>query len=290
MIIDDPYRPFRGSTTAFGLYARKRWLGEGYSIAYRADVTRFVKALLSAQRPDGSWNGSVIETARALFALHLVVRDRTPACSKALCWMFDSDPDVLPVDDTASADRARAFPRPLPDADVAMLESSRDAIVATLPFVPCEPCAFAASTAMFLAGVFGYHQEPVIALFFAWWERNVLFPDADHATDISVTSNMARAFIVLPELATSAITSRLVDRLATMQCEDGSWQAPLDSWQVFNALAHTPLPAARRQCERALPWILAARDPGGTWGASGQVSISTFLVVHALRNLGLLVS
>ena len=63
----DPLAVFRESKTPTGLYARKRWLEES-SRSWKTGFQETVEFLKAGQDRDGSWNHSVLETVKRLFA------------------------------------------------------------------------------------------------------------------------------------------------------------------------------------------------------------------------------
>ncbi len=132
-----PLQVFEGSSSPAGLYARQKWMGESNHRRWHKDFSNTVAALAAKQAPDGSWDGSVGETAKRLFGLHLTVRDADGVVEKGLDWLLAQ----LSKED----DRDR----------IAMPTCPGRGTVEGLPFVVSTKRTFLAGVTLFLATIFG---------------------------------------------------------------------------------------------------------------------------------------
>jgi hypothetical protein len=261
----EPHTVFRGSSTPAGLYARQKWLNEASTRNWQRDFDAAVHQLYSGQSPDGLWNGSWVETIHRLFGLHLTVRQSNSRIEQGLTKLL-----------TIVADGVR--------------EESNDEIdpksLFGLPFAPGRMSDILATATMFLAVIFGKSSdEKVSELFERRVFETVVHPLAHR--DASALHNLFRALVVHPEWAKRGETQLLLEWLANRQQSEGDWGAEIPFFQAFNALAHLKHPKADRQIENSLPRLVNSQNADGTWGREDR-EWHTFLVVHALRNKGLL--
>jgi len=257
---------FRESTTPAGLYARQKWLGESYTLSWRHDFLHRVSDLLNGQSADGSWQGSVLETIRHLFGLHLTVRDSNADIDRALEWLMLHTPSSGSLN------------------HVAYLETLSQENLAGLPFVPGHPLLTLECAVLFLFSVFGRIKEPALLSRYARISEQILKtdPDMEFRPDVS---NALRALIVHPDYAHGPSTAFLIEYLEHIQESSGIWAEPTNIYHTFNALAHVNLEGARRQLLKAADAVSKLQNEDGTWG-EGDKEWNTFLTVHALKNLG----
>jgi hypothetical protein len=81
--------------------------------------------------------------------------------------------------------------------------------------------------------------------------------------------------------------SLAVEALARVQNPLGRWPDQVPFCQTVNALAHLNLSQVDMQLERAFKRLYETQHTDGSWGRS-QREWNTFLIVHALRNKGVL--
>jgi hypothetical protein len=262
----DPYRIFNSSSSPAGLYARKKWLGQEKERSWQNDFNNTVAVLLEGQSTDGGWHGSFITTVRRLFGLHLTVREPNEQVRRGLDWIFrrtlhTDGPEVMDKLSTLTGEDLR-----------------------NLPFVPGDPHLLALAMVLFLSTIFGQGDASDVVSRYAELSQKIL---AGRYGSGKGVSNLLRAFVVHPLYANDPATVRMVERLSELQDDQGMWPDRRAFYQTVNALAHLRLPQADRQLEHAFRLLYETQGPDGTWGKSEQ-ELNTFLVVHALRNKGVL--
>jgi len=257
---------FRGSTTPAGLYARQRWLDESHTSSWRRDFQQRVSDLLDGQSADGSWEGSVLETIRRLFGLHLTVRDANADIDTALEWLMRHVPSSGPLNHVA---------RP---------ETPCHENLAGLPLVPGHPRLTVECALLFLCSVFGRFKEPAVLSRYECISNRILTTDPGREFRLDV-SNALRALVVHPDYAHGPCTAFLTEYLERIQEPSGLWPGPTGIFHTFNALAHVNLETARRQLLKAAPHVSRIQHEDGTWGESDG-EWNTFLIVHAFKNKG----
>jgi len=264
----DPYSVFRKSKTPPGLYARRKWLGQGEDRAWQRDFKEQTERLFEDQTPDGSWGGSITETVRRLFGLHLTVRTPNAAIEKALDWLI-----------------TKALGTPGPRRQTGGGSLSRRELLG-LPFTPGSSASFALAATLFLAAIFEKSQDPRIMKGYALLDER-MFRKGMRRCGWAGFSNYLRALVVHPEYKKRRITRQAVMALAGVQTPDGRWPGGIPFYQTVNALAHLDVKEARDQLTPAFERLARTQNPDGSWGGSHK-EWQTFLVVHALRNKGLL--
>ena len=264
----NPYPVFQASQTPAGLYARQKWLKEAGTPGWMHDYERTVKDLSDEQSGDGSWKGSVIETIRRLFGLHLTVRDPTPPVVRALDWLFTKT-------DPSKINRPPTIETPLTVARLA-----------DLPFTGGALRCFELGTVLFLSTIFGRENDPPVLDAY----RKVLSlidPQMKPRCGWAGSCNLLRALVVHSEFSQRKEVRHFVTALAKTQDVSGRWRVKVPFYQTVNALGHLNLSAATAQGEKAFKRLCATQNRDGTWGRR-QREWNTFLVIHALRNKGLL--
>ena len=78
-----------------------------------------------------------------------------------------------------------------------------------------------------------------------------------------------------------------LEQLHEVAATQKAWPRDLPFHQIFNALAHLPGRRASGLLHPRLPGLVRAQACDGWWGRSDR-EFKSFLVVHALKNLGLL--
>jgi hypothetical protein len=261
----DPYAVFRSSNTPAGLYARQKWLGESSTPEWKEDFAATVDTLVRGQSADGLWQGQAIETIQRLFGLHLTVRHPDPCIHKGL----DA---LLGIAAAAMSDTQTDFEEP---------ERLRG-----LPFTTGPRAAVLVPATLFLCAIFGRSEaQRVMTLY----DRTVQVVDLaiDNRNKASWRHNLLRALVVHPRYADHPANRRIVAWLADRQTRQGDWGVDIPFYQALNALAHLHTPAADRQTMRAIDHLSATQQADGSWGGSQRLWC-TFLVVHALRNKGII--
>ncbi len=151
----NPYAIFASDPSPVGIYARKRWLGQELTPQWGADFQRAAQALLAGQSPDGSWQGSIVETVRRLFGLHLTIREPDQSIDATLDWLIER---ALYVAEGQS----------LPTED---LEGGR---LHSLPFTPGDFDIFVMGATLFLSNAFGRAHDAKILDMYGWLSHRVL--------------------------------------------------------------------------------------------------------------------
>lgn len=259
----DPYAVFASSTKPAGLYARRKWLDHGHTQQWKADYEQCVKAVLSHQSPDGSWQGSVVETIRHLFDLHLTIRQANREIDIALDWLIDLATDEMK--------RRSADNEPLSEEKLF-----------SLPFAPGCFDTLLTSSALFLSSIFGRDRDERILTMYESHSNAILTGEALHQGWRSI-NNILRAFVVHPVYSMNMATKSLVKKLAGVQRESGRWENDIDMYQTVNALAHLELKDADSQARKAFCHLAKSQNNDGTWGETDR-EWKTFLVVHAMKN------
>jgi hypothetical protein len=264
----DPFQIFRSSKTPAGLYARKQWLDEGNTLRWQVAFRTTVDALLAGQAEDGSWGQSITTTMQRLFGLHLTVRSQNEPINKALDWLMGKA--------CAGTNRSQAD----------IKERFSPQALQGLPFTPgCSRLLIRGAT-LFLASIFGREHDKRIL---RSYERLSLegVSKGGRWCGWSCSNNILRAFVVHPEYSQHEATASAVEALAHVQSSSGGWPGQVPFYQTTNALAHLDFALADSQLERAFKKLYHSQQRDGAWGRS-QREWNTFLIVHALRNKGVL--
>lgn len=255
----DPLAPFAASCTPAGLYARARWLGGDPRL--KRDMAHSVATLKKGQRSDGSWGGSPLTTLRRLFGLHLTQRQADPAVDKALDWLWGR---VMAPGATSKSPTA--------------LE------LYGLPFAPSRGDALWPSAALFMACIFGREQKPKTVKGLRKLQDRMA---QDDALGWAARGNLLRALAVHPEFCRRRGVNAFLEQLHEVATAQDAWPRGLPFHHIFNALAHLPGRRAYGLLQPRLPGLVRAQASDGWWGRSDR-EFKSFLVVHALKNLGLL--
>jgi len=266
MLRFDPFEVFKASRTPAGLYARQKWLGESEESAWQSDFKSTVDAIRARQTSDGSWGHSTARTIHELFGLHLTVRNQSDEITKALRWLRVRTEDQFPQ-------------RRLPLGESLVLPDDMPFSKGCLGFLLC-------SATLFLHTIFGLgEEESVIRMY-------------DYLSDMGVqkkgrwcgwlcSNNILRAFVVHPEYNHGQAVKAAVKGLSELQNEQGRWSGRVPFYQTVNALAHLDLPEADQQLTPAFERLLRTQNRDGTWGRYNR-EWNSFLVIHALKNKGIL--
>ena len=264
----DPFQCFKGSRTPTGLYARQKWLGEAETPEWKNDFQVQVEALLQNQLPYGSWDHSPISTIQHLFALHLTVRERTEQITKALEWLINVG--------CKNIEKWRG--------DMPGRVTSKS--LQGLPFTPGSIEHVITGATLFLASIFGYDNDPRVTEVYEQLSDEGL-KKGYRWCGWSCSNNILRALVVHPRYSLSKATAIIVQALGLAQNPSGAWPKGVPFYQTVNALAHLDVRAVDSQLKFSFERLQKTQHRDGTWGGT-QKEWNTFLVVHALKNKGLL--
>lgn len=139
---------------------------------------------------------------------------------------------------------------------------------------------------LFLATIFGREHEPAVLAIYEWLSAEGV-KNKGRWVDEPSSHNIFRAMVVHPAFAEDKATVLAVEYLANLQTDSGDWGNEFSFYQTLNALAHLNLPRADMQIERAFHRLVKNQNEDGTWSQS-EPEWNTFLVIHALKNKGLL--
>ena len=263
----NPYALFASNPSPVGIYARKKWLNQKQTPQWRADFQRAAETLLAGQSPDGSWQGSSVETVRRLFGLHLTIREPNQPIAAALDWL---------VEKASYVTKGQSIPG----------EELGGGRLHSVPFTPGGFDLFVIGATLFLSNAFGRAHDTKVLGMYEWLSRRVLSQE-HRPPGWSSANNILRALVVHPAYSRHSATKKLVTRLSRVQKEPGRWGKAAPLYQTVNALAHLDSEAAAQQVRRAFEYLAETQHADGTWGRA-QREWNTFLVVHALRKKGIL--
>jgi hypothetical protein len=264
----DPYGIFRNSKSPAGLYARRKWLGESEDPSWERDFDAVVAALskrLKSTEP--GWKG-IITDIDSLFGLHLTQRSPDVEIDSVLDGLMDKislQGDGIKIETGGG---------------------SMDKDLKNLPFVNSQWDMLLLAATLFLATIFGRGRDPAVINLFECLNKKGAIGKSQRI-DPASTHNIMRAMVVHPVFSKSEFTSLAVDRLAGKQLDTGEWADPCDFYQTLNAIAHLDLPQADAQLDKAFQRLRDIQKVDGTWSES-EPEWNTFLVVHALKNKGIL--
>ena len=258
----DPFQIFEFSKTPPGLYARQKWLGQAGSSRWRSDFDHTLTQLLSDRTPDDS---TILKTIHRLFGLHLTVREPDQNIHSTIDRLLEEIACI----------KEHETPPQLTGKD---LEG--------LPFTPGPWDRFLQGATLFLAAIFGRQADPKVC---ALYDRLCLEgrKNSGRWDDLPSTHNIFRAMVVHPVYAKDPATVSTVSLLVGLQHADFTWGDQLPFYQTVNALAHLEEPRAHRQLQKAFQRLIDTQQTDGTWGDT-QAEWNTFLVIHALKNKGIL--
>jgi len=260
----DPYTIFKNSMSPAGLYARQKWLGEAENPTWKHDFEEVQRSLNTGLMDTQGTLGTIVQ----LFGLHLTVRASNTLIDNALDGLLDRI--------TIERDRLRVMIDPAP----------KYLDLKNLPFIESRPDIFLLAATLFMATIFGRGSEPAITSLFEWLERKGV-AGKGLWFDSASSHNIMRAMVVHPVFLKSEATELAVHRLAALQKNTGEWGDQIDFYQTINALGHLDLPQADAQLEKAFQQLFDIQESDGTWSDSDP-EWNTFLVVHALKNKGII--
>lgn len=264
----DPYQVFNKSKTPAGLYARQKWLDQSSTKLWKNDFNKTIKEIQENQLADGSWEHSFKSTINHLFSLHLTVREGNPSIYKGLEWLINLCMDNFP--------KKRVNLK---------CESNRDSLD-NLPFQKgCSGYLLYAST-LFLASIFSRGKDNRIIYIYECLD-DLGVKNNGRWCGWNCSINVLRAFVVNPDYSQSSSVKFFIMALGKIQDSSGRWGNEISFYQTLNALAHLKGFEVDRQLNKAFKRIAQIQNPDGTWGVK-NFEWNTFLVVHALRNKGII--
>jgi hypothetical protein len=260
----NPYAIFQDSQSPPGLYARQKWLNQGETETYRADFAAAVAKLRYADMNPGSRSERILEKLHRLFGLHLTVRNADRFIETAL-------------NEVIGENMARAQ-----QTEIVLIPDR----ISGLPFAATRWEFFIGPASLFLAAIFGKATDPGVDPIYAQLAANVTDSSA-FRSDAAAMHNALRALVVHPDDRFRPATRSAVSWFASKQTPHGDWGAKIPFFQAFNAMAHLSISEANAQFDNALKHVVEGQNRDGTWGRADK-EWQTFLVVHALRNKGIL--
>jgi hypothetical protein len=260
----NPYTIFKESRTPPGLYARQRWLGQSETDSYKADFNTTVAGLKSSGLHLNDRSEGIIEALHRLFGLHLTVREVDPYIESTLRRVIEACEDQSqPFENALAPNRLQGLP----------FAATRWEFL-TLP------------ATLFLSSIFGRADDPPVERLYSKLASDVLKFKA-FQNDTAGMHNALRALIVHPGNKFRPAIDSLVSWMASRQTAEGDWGSAVPFFQAVNALAHLNTQEANEQFDKAFLQIIESQNKDGTWGSTDK-EWQTFLVVHALRNKGVL--
>lgn len=274
MLKTNPLPFFEKSVSPFARHAQARWG------ALQGGAIMTPPLTAPGQGADGSWNDSVHDTIRQLYARWLIAPVLDEPTSRGLCWLLEvgHPPQRWQASDGARYD----------DLFFKMRrgDPSRLRVLQGAPFSAGCSGFVKTGAALFLAQQFGLPDEEgrmgrafaslarIPPLRRGWW------------CSASCGANIFQAFAVHPDYSRSPAMGLAIDYLAACQGEDGAWEGGIPFYETFNALSRLEDDRATRQFECALPRVVRAQAADGGWGRSDR-ELKAFLVLDALDRKGL---
>jgi hypothetical protein len=267
----NPLQIFCCSKTPAALYARQKWLQQDNTKAWKNDFHETVDALFAGQCANGSWSNALFPTIRALFGLHLTIRQKDPKIQRGLEWLLSEE--------VFSERYSRPFEGP---QKVSVRE------LHGLPFSGGSLNYLVKGAVLFLATIFGMGNDPRVV---RTYETLRLLGEKKEGRWFSGSSsgNILRAFIVHPLYRDSSLTRMYVKRLGQLQRPYGHWPPQIPLYQTVNALGHLDSIQSDDLLRRSFLRLIAEQNNDGTWGRT-QREWNTFLVVHAIKRKHYLLS
>lgn len=260
----NPYEIFKKSTTPPGLYARQRWLNQGKTKAYRSDFDATVAQLKSTTVDYVDQSERILDMLHRLFGLHLTERDLNPFIENTLSHIiaeYSADPYQIEV--LLRKDQLRG-----------------------LPFAATRWQFFILPAVLFLSAIFGKATAMEVNRLYLRLANDLVESDA-YQKEPAAMYNALRALVVHPDDRFQSAIRSVVSWFAARQTPEAGWGPKIPFFQAVNALAHLDIPEANVQFDNALTPIVNTQNHEGTWGSTDQ-EWQTFLVIHALRNKGIL--
>jgi hypothetical protein len=267
----NPLQIFCRSKTPAALYARQKWLHQDDTKSWENDFHETVDALFAGQCANGSWNNSLVTTIRALFGLHLTVRQKDPEIERGLEWLLSEE--VL----------SERYPRPVNGPHRVSAHELHG-----LPFSGGSFDYLAKGAVLFLATIFGMENDPRVVSIYEML-RLLAEEREGRWCSWSCSGNILRAFVVHPLYRESSVIRMYVKRLGQLQRPEGDWPPQIPFYLTVNALGHLDFLQSDDLLRRSFLRLRAEQNTNGTWGRT-QREWNTFLVVHAMKRKHYLLS
>ncbi len=152
--------------------------------------------------------------------------------------------------------------------------------------LPTSWAFFIGPATLFLLAIFGKATALEVNRLYTQLAADVA-ESAEFQSDMAAMHNALRALVVHPDDRFRPAIRSAVSWFAARQTARGDWGPNIPFSQAVNALAHLNIPEVDAQFDNALVHIINSQNTDGTWGSADQ-EWQTFLVVHALRNKGIL--
>lgn len=267
----NPLQIFYRSKTPAALYARQKWLHQDNTKTWKNDFHETVDVLFAGQCTNGSWNNSLVPTIRALFGLHLTVRQKDPKIERGLEWLLSEE---------VFSERYSRLANGPHRVSVRELHG--------LPFSGGSLNYLAKGAGLFLATIFGMENDPRVVRTYKTL-RLLGEKREGRWCSWSCSSNILRALIVHPLYRDSSLTRMYVKRLGQLQRPYGHWPPQIPFYQTVNALGHLDFLQSDDLLRRSFMTLREKQNKDGTWGRT-QREWNTFLVMHAMKRKNYLLS
>jgi hypothetical protein len=269
-----PY--FEKRQTVAGVVARRDLFGTpGRGDVLRAE--RAARSIWRKQRKDGSWRGSIFETAIALQQLaDLRVNVENRRVGKAVGWML-SQQDLARL----FADHLFSFPplsSGLPNKEIRLPGGLR---------VRNRECIIriAAVTLLRACLRLGLEKDQRVQHYLLLATRVLSSPE--HANCPDCRESILLALSYHPVIKTSGPVMAALNWLGTLQDGNGEWRG-CDFYHTVYTIAHFPIPSTRLQFKAAIPLLAERQNKDGSWGRGAYQEARTFAATYAMRAFGLI--
>jgi hypothetical protein len=275
----EPYRVFRRRQTPYALYARTHWI-DGPGSGLKDATRRRVDSITKSQKKNGSWNDSVVRTVENLYILSLLTSRRSTAGARAVDWLLEKD-EPITVRISGDGSPYTGLPFKVGHEDVRQIYTRRD-----LPFHQGCSGFFKTGAALYFSGIFKRADDTRVALAFKSLDKAIQIRGGKWC-NVACSGNILRGYVAHPKKRRSSQTKAALRYLEQIQSKGGGWKGTHFFYQTFNTVAHSDLPSARRQMEKALDRIVRSQNRDGTWGRS-NTEFNTFMVLDGLHRQGVL--
>jgi hypothetical protein len=265
------------STTSYGIYARRRWLGDETKTLRRRQSEAAAR-LRRGQREDGSWASSEAETIRRLFHLHLVGGEPEEVVRAGLDYLLEKGQPPLRYTSGDGAPYSHLFFR------TRKYEAAKLNRLRGTPFTPGCSGFVKSGAALVLASLFGLEGDEAIERAFRSFDR-VNAVRKGRWCSPSCGQNVLQAYSVHPRKSKGAAMRRAIAWHEAHQTRTGAFER-VPFLPSLLAMSRVDLPSAGRLTRRAIPALLRRQGRDGAWGRVDR-EWQTLMAVEILRNAGL---
>ena len=244
-------------------------------------IRQGVQALLSAQKPDGSWGGSSADTFQSLFSLSLLGRPAGRGIRKAVDWLTEVHRPVFECQAGDGVSYDGLF------FQMTRADRARMRKLSGVPFSTGCSGFVKSGAALHLATVFGVGDADRIERAFDTF-ASAAKARSGRWCSASCGNNVLQAFAVRPDYARHPSMDLALAWIESLQDDRGDW-GPAPFYPTFWAMSCIANPIAERQFERALPRVAKLQGRDGLWGRSDR-SFKTYMVLDACRRRGVDIS